>query len=123
MKGALTIAALTLLLVSCSPTDTCRTHTDESSCVAENTCVWTSNNNCRTPKKEKNSPQSEKTTTSAPTEQVSPPTGPKPTPEEPGAAPTTAPAEEPNPAASSGNYSSPSTDTQPQPTYPEGELQ
>jgi hypothetical protein len=93
MKWVFAIAGLALLLVACSPTDPCRSHADEDSCVADKACQWKpKKNKCRAAKKEKKSPQSEETTA---------PSGPS--------------------AAPGANYSLPSTETQPQPTYPEGQ--
>jgi hypothetical protein len=108
MRSILAIGVVTLLLVACSPTDACRDHKDEASCVADNACQWKAEKNkCRAVKKEKTSPQSEQTTP-APSEQAAPQAeAPK--------------AEEPS--APGTNYSSPSTETQPQPTYPEGQPQ
>ena len=103
MKCVLAITGLALLLVACSPTDPCRSHADEASCVADKACKWnTKKDKCKAAKKGKKSPQSERATTPAPSEQGAPPM-------------ESAPSAEPN-----ANYSSPSTDTQPQPTYPEG---
>ena len=99
MKCVLAIGGVTLLLVACSPTDPCRSHADEAACVADSACQWKAEKSkCKTAKKEKKSQQSEKTTAPAPSESVARP-----------------PSEAPD-----GNSSSPSTDTQPQPTYPGG---
>jgi hypothetical protein len=93
MKYGFVIAGLALLLVGCNPKDGCRSHADEASCVADKACQWKAEKNkC---KAAKNAP--------APSEQAAPPTA---------AAPSAAPG---------ANYSLPSTETQPQPTYPEGE--
>lgn len=104
MKCALAIGGLALLLVGCSPTDTCRSHIDEASCVADNACKWKAEKSRCKAKKEKKSPQSEQTTTPIPSEQVAPPTE-----------------QAQSDAAPIGNYQSPSTETQPQPVYPGGE--
>jgi hypothetical protein len=104
MKCALPITGLVLLLIACSPTDPCRFHADEDSCVRDTACQWkTKNNECKAAKKGKKSPQSEKTTTPAPSKPAAPPTEPAPS------------------AAPNASYSSPSMDTQPQPTYPDGQ--
>ena len=103
MKGVLTIAGVTLLLVACNQSDPCRPHKDEASCLADKACKWKAEKKkCKTAKKGEKSPQSEKTTTPSPSEQA-------------------APSVEPAPSAAPGiNSSLPSTETQPQPTYPEG---
>ena len=99
MKCVLAIGVVTLLLVACSPPDACRSHKDQASCTADSACQWKAEKNkCKTPKKGK---QSEKTTTPAPSEPDAPSPGAKP----------------------DANYPSPSTDTQPKPTYPDGEPQ
>jgi hypothetical protein len=95
MKCGFVIVGLALLLVGCNPTDGCRSHADEASCVADKACQWKAEKNkCKAAKKEKKSPQSEKTTAPAPSGLS---------------------------AVPGANYSLPSTETQPQPTYPEGE--
>jgi len=92
MKWVFAIAGSALLL-GCSPTDPCRSHGDEASCVADKACQWKAKKNkCRAAEK-----------APVPSEQAAPPTG---------AASSDAPG---------ANYSLPSTETQPQPTYPEGE--
>ena len=104
MKGVLTIAGFTLLLVACNQSDPCRPHKDEASCSADKACKWKAEKGkCKTAKKGEKSPQSEKTATPSPSEPAAPPTEPAPS------------------AAPNANYSSPSTDTQPQPTYPDGQ--
>jgi hypothetical protein len=96
MKSVFVIAGLSLLLVACNPTDPCRSHTDEASCVADKACAWKpEKDKCRTAKKQKEASQSEQTTPPANSGQPTPSTG-------------------------ASNYSLPSTETQPQPTYPEG---
>ena len=40
MKCVLAISGLTIALVACSPTDPCRSHSDEASCVADKACQW-----------------------------------------------------------------------------------
>ena len=112
MKLALAVGGLTLLLVACGPTDPCHTHKDQASCTAESACQWKAEKNkCKThkegKKKRQKSPQAEQTTTPAPE--------PAPSPEAPTAA---KPADTPD-----ANNSLPSTDTQPQPTYPDGQPQ
>ena len=112
MKLALAVGGLTLLLVACGPTDPCHTHKDQASCTADSACQWKAEKNkCKTPKegkkKRQKSPQAEQTTTPAPE--------PAPSPEAPTA---------PEPAVTpDANNSLPSTDTQPQPTYPDGQPQ
>ena len=101
MKCVLAIGGATLLLVACSPSDACRSHKDEASCTADSACQWKAEKNrCRPTKDGK---KKEQTTTPTPSEQAAPPTE---------RAPSVAP---------DGNYSSPSTATQPQPVYPGGE--
>jgi hypothetical protein len=114
MRSVLAIGVVTLLLVACSPTDNpCRAHKDEASCLADKACQWKAEKNrCRMAKKGE-SPQSEQTTTPAPSEQAAP---------QPTSTPEAPKAEEPA-AAPGTNYSSPLTDTQPQPTYPDGQPQ
>ena len=104
MKGGLAIVGITLLLVACSPSDPCRPHKDEASCSADKACKWKAEKKkCKTTKKGEKSPQGEKTTTPAPSEQP---------------ASSMEPAQRATPG---GNYSLPSTETQPQPSYPGGE--
>jgi hypothetical protein len=104
MKGVLTIAGFTLLLVACNQSDPCRPHKDEASCSADKACKWKAEKGrCKTAKKGEKSPQSEKRATPSPSEQA-------------------VPSVDPAPSAAPGiNSSLPSTETQPQPTYPEGE--
>jgi hypothetical protein len=101
MKCGFAVAGAALLLVACNPTDPCRSHTDEASCVADKACQWKAEKNkCKTVKKEKagkkenESPHSETTSAPPPSEQAAPSTG-------------------------VDNNSLPSTEHQPQPTYPE----
>jgi hypothetical protein len=95
MKSVIMIAGLSLLLVACNPTDACRSHTDEASCVADKACAWKpEKDKCKRVKKQKEAPQSEQTTAPTSSGQSTSSTG-------------------------TNNYSLPSTETQPQPTYPE----
>ena len=103
MKCVLAIGGVTLLLVACSPTDPCRSHSDEASCVADSACQWKAEKSRCKAKKEKKSPQSKQTTTPAPSERAATPTEQVPS------------------AAPDAKYPSPSTETQPQPVYPGGE--
>ena len=62
MKGVLTIAGVTLLLVACNQSDPCRPHKDEASCLADKACKWKAEKEkCKTAKKGEKSPQSKKT--------------------------------------------------------------
>jgi hypothetical protein len=92
MKSVFVIAGLSLLLVACNP---CRSHTDEASCAADKACAWKpEKHKCKRAKKEKKAPHSEQTTAPARSGQPTPSTG-------------------------ADNYALPSTESQPQPTYPE----
>ena len=58
MKGGLAIVGITLLLVACSPSDSCRPHKDEASCSADKACKWKAEKKkCKTTKKGEKSPQ------------------------------------------------------------------
>jgi hypothetical protein len=94
MKSVFVIAGLSSLLVACNPTDPCRSHDDETSCAADKACAWKpEKHKCKRAKKQKEAPQSE---------------------------PTPAPSGQPASSTGANNYALPSTETQPQPTYPEG---
>jgi hypothetical protein len=83
MKRVITIIGLTLLLIACSPTDPCRSHTDEASCAADKACQWNSKKDrCKTPKEAKPSASGPAPSpTPSPSEQAPPATGePKPAP-------------------------------------------
>jgi hypothetical protein len=71
MKCVLAIGGATLLLVACSPSDSCRSHKDEASCTADSACKWKAEKNrCRPTKDGK---KKEQTTTPTPSEQAAPP--------------------------------------------------
>ena len=54
MKGVLTIAGVTLLLVACNQSDPCRPHKDEALCLTDKACKWKAEKKkCKTAKKEK----------------------------------------------------------------------
>jgi hypothetical protein len=94
MKYALAITGLTLLVVACSPTDPCRSHSDEASCAADKACQWNSaKNKCKTSKDDQ---AKEENASPKPT----PP--PPPAPSAPSAAPPSgAPTTTPSPSAPS----------------------
>jgi hypothetical protein len=81
MKSVLAISGLTIALVGCSPTDPCRSHSDEASCVADKACQWkTKKDKCHTVKENASSQEQAPTPTPGPSEQPAAPSTGAPTP-------------------------------------------
>jgi hypothetical protein len=83
MKCVLAISGLTIALVACSPTDPCRSHSDEASCVADKACQWKTGKKkgkCKTVKENTSSQEQAPTPTPGPSEQPAAPSTGAPTP-------------------------------------------
>ena len=117
MKGIFVVAGFALLLVACSPTHPCRTHTDEASCTADRSCQWRADKNkCRTLKEGK-----KKSKKSRPEREPAP--SPESSKSEAPAVTSPEPTTEPGSSTPGADFASPSTKTQPQPNYPDAEPQ